>query len=137
MFTDPEMKNWILVKIANMVQNIKDFKAKHSGNHSGILSLLPMLAAHKNMNSSNSDGSGILSLLPMLAAHKNMNSSNSDGSGILSLLPMLAAHKNMNSSSDDILSHMREMHGAGANGNDSNKLLSHLPMFNSKMFSQH
>ena len=120
MFTDPEMKNWILVKIANMVQNIKDFKAKHSGNHSGILSLLPMLAAHKNMNSSNSDGSGILSLLPMLAAHKNMNSSNSDGSGILSLLPMLAAHKNMNSSSDDILSHMREMHGAGANGNDSN-----------------
>ncbi len=145
MFTDPEMKNWILLSIANTVQNIKDFKAKHAGNDTGILSLLPMLAAHKNMNSSSgSDGSGILSLLPMLAAHKNMNSSSgSDGSGILSLLPMLAAHKNMNSSSGSdgsgILSHMREMPGAGvgANGNDSNSFLSHLPIFNSKMFSQH
>jgi len=50
---------------------------------------------------------------------------------------MLAAHKNMNSSSSDMLSQMHEMHGAGANGNDSNSFLSHLPMFNSKMFSQH
>ncbi len=161
MFTDPEMKSWILLSIANTIQNIKDFKAKHLGNDSGILSHLPMFSAHKNMNSS-SNGNGLLSLLPMLGSHKNMNSSSngngllsllsmlgshknmnssSNGNGLLSLLSMLGSHKNMNSSSNGngLLSHMHEMPGAGAgiNGNDSNSFLSHLPIFNNKMFSQH